>query len=452
MAQSNALGGGIRGQAYLGTNARTPPNLWKFKTDPTDFTIAGYSPGDFWLNTETESLFYLASVEATIASGGQQIANWVELSEGVDPVLDILTDAGTAIPVGGEIEILGGSNINTSAATNVVTIDLDNTVSVSGSITAGTGLTTTTGNVTITAGNLALPNTNGAGTQGEITFGGNRWISNIGTRNTFVGQDSGNTTTGGISNTGIGANALQTLSILTTGNTCVGANAGQLIGGVLSQFNTSIGAGSLATLSIGDENCAMGAASLGSLSTGNYSCAIGHLSGSNYTGAESSNIIIGHGIGGVLGESNTLRIGLSTGSGASQLNRAFIQGIAGVSTINSEAVSIDTVTGQLGSYPPGGFISYNIIAFGDSPYTALATDVYIAVDTTLGAVTVRLPNTAQERRIFIIKDYAGTASTNNITITTVAGLTNIDGATSFVMNTDYESVQIIGNSSTYEVF
>src|SRR6185312_3965169 len=63
------------------------------------------------------------------------------------------TDSGTATPLAGVINIFGGSNINTAGAGNTVTINLDNTVSILGSFTAGT----TSGDVTVFNGNLNLP-------------------------------------------------------------------------------------------------------------------------------------------------------------------------------------------------------------------------------------------------------------------------------------------------------
>jgi len=49
------------------------------------------------------------------------------------------TDAGTATPAAGELDILGGSNINTAGATNQVTVNLDNTVTISGSFSTTGG-------------------------------------------------------------------------------------------------------------------------------------------------------------------------------------------------------------------------------------------------------------------------------------------------------------------------
>jgi hypothetical protein len=87
-----------------------------------------------------------------------------------------------------------------------------------------------------------------------------------------------------------------------------------------------------------------------------------------------------------------------------------------------------------------------------TPYVVLSTDVYLSVDSSGGAITIQLPNAATLSRTLDIKDRTGSAATHNITVTTVGGAVNIDGATSFVMNTAYQSISVIGNASTYEVF
>lgn len=87
-----------------------------------------------------------------------------------------------------------------------------------------------------------------------------------------------------------------------------------------------------------------------------------------------------------------------------------------------------------------------------SPYTVLTTDDYLAVDCSAGVVTLKLPNAPTTGRVWHIKDSTGNAATSNITITTVGGVVNIDGATSFVMNTNFESTSVIFTGSQYEVF
>lgn len=71
-------------------------------------------------------------------------------------VIELTADSGSASPASGIIDIAGGSNINTSGATNVLTINLNNSPSVSGTITAGTGVVATTGGLTATAGGLTV--------------------------------------------------------------------------------------------------------------------------------------------------------------------------------------------------------------------------------------------------------------------------------------------------------
>ncbi len=87
-----------------------------------------------------------------------------------------------------------------------------------------------------------------------------------------------------------------------------------------------------------------------------------------------------------------------------------------------------------------------------TPYVVLTTDDYISVDSSGGAITIELPNTLLIGRVFHVKDKTGSAATHNITVTTVGGAINIDGATSFIMNTNFESIAVIWGGSAYEVF
>ena len=70
--------------------------------------------------------------------------------------------------------------------------------------------------------------------------------------------------------------------------------------------------------------------------------------GTAYTGAESSNILMNS--VGVLGDTNTLRIGRATGIAAQFLNKTFIHGIRGITTDVNDAIPvlIDSA-GQLGT-------------------------------------------------------------------------------------------------------
>lgn len=380
-SNSNAICGGARGQAYLGTKAKTPPNLWKEKVDPTPYNISGYALGDLWLNSVEGNLFYLASVAATEDSDGLQIADWVEVSSGGDgPVLAIETDAGTATPVDGIILIEGGDNIVTTATGDTVDVSLTNSVSISGSMTAGTGFIATTGNVAITAGNITLPVTNGAGTQGVVAIGGNRFLSSFGTDNTFVGKNSGNTTLTGTNNTALGTG---TLTSVTSGDFNAALGSGALNDITTGDGNTAVGIGAIELMTTGSNNVFLGSVSGSTLLTGSHNTCIGTSVGQGYIGAESSNILIGSQVLGAAAENHVCRIGSGTGSGVGQLTTTIVHGIAGSTVASSQPVFINTATGQLGTVPSASTSPAFLAVL-----SATATNV-----TGNGAVYTVIPNT-----------------------------------------------------------
>lgn len=87
-----------------------------------------------------------------------------------------------------------------------------------------------------------------------------------------------------------------------------------------------------------------------------------------------------------------------------------------------------------------------------SPYVVQADDYYITVDTSTIPITIQLPNAPTQYQVFIIKDSAGNAGTNNITVTTVGGVLLIDAAATFPMNTNYQSIQVVYSGFGYEIF
>lgn len=96
-------------------------------------------------------------------------AGFVELNTAVGGADDFVTDSGTATQVGGSINILGGTGIDTSGAGDTVTISV-NTASVSQTLTADSGgaLSPTAGNHNILGGEGI--NTSGAGS--TVTIAG----------------------------------------------------------------------------------------------------------------------------------------------------------------------------------------------------------------------------------------------------------------------------------------
>lgn len=409
-------------------------------------------------------------------------------TSGTGVMSSLTTDDGHVVtPTGGTIILHGTHGLNTTGTVgpNTATVAINNAIVLGdlAVLAANAGaVTATTGDVIITAGDLTLPNTNTAGTQGVVKFGGNRWISNF-NDNHFFGRLAGNTTVTGGNNCGFGDSSLRVVGAGNE-NSCFGSTSGFNI--TSGNFNTLIGYQSGGSVTSGSENCALGqgslfeattaaqntaigAQALETLLTGANNIALGFDAGLSYTAAESNNIVIGN--GGVLGESNVLRIG-ATGGGASQQNNCYVAGISGVNvgsvasvvSISGDHLGVTTITAGsnitvtpgantitiAATASPAGTYTYTNVS--TTPYVVLTTDVYISVDASGGVRTIQLPNAATSGQFFVIKDRTGSAATNNITVTTVGGAVNIDGATTFVMNTAYESIQVIGNGTSYEVF
>lgn len=363
-----------------------------------------------------------ATSTLTISGGG---GGGVAVSFGTDV-------GGPAVPDGaGLISFINGSNISTNGATaNQVRVNLVNSPSVSGSVTAGTGFVATTGDVTVTAGNINMANANAAGTQGIYKYNGNQWLHNLGISNVFHGTGTGNLT-------------LNTGAVAAT--TIIGDLAAQAL--TTGASNSSLGYGTLQKLTSGSGNIAIGSNTLQNALTGNGNIAIGTGAGFALVAAESDNIYIGN--AGVAAESAHIRIG-TVGTQTS----TFISGIAGITVANKNFVTINTVTGEMGSQSAGGnVVTYTAVNFAASPYTVLATDQYIAVDSSGGAVTLRFPNApATTGTTWTVKDKTGNALANNITITTPGGVVNFDGATTFVMNVNYQAVNLLWNGASYEIY
>jgi len=182
--------------------------------------------------------------------------------------------------------------------------------------------------------------------------------------NVYIGSLSGSTGVGtGANNVGVGVN---TLKAITSGSLNVAIGAGAMSTGVLTgSSNVSIGVNNLSATTSGAGNVSIGQSSMNANTTGqsntvvgnnsminvagaaNFNIILGDTVGNAYTTTESSNILING--GSVIGESNTLRIGVGTGTGNRQLNAAFIFGIFGKTVgVSGIPVVVDN-TGQFGT-------------------------------------------------------------------------------------------------------
>lgn len=114
-------------------------------------------------------------------------------------------------------------------------------------------------------------------------------------------------------------------------------------------------------------------------------------------------------------------------------------------------ISIGTGSGTITVSATGSSL-YPYTFVNVTPYNVLPTDQYLGVDTSGGAITVRLPNGPATGTFYIVKDRSGTSLANPITVTTVGGVVNIDGATSYTINSAYQSINVLFNGTSYEVF
>lgn len=269
-----------------------------------------------------------------------------------------------ATSTNGTIGLTSGSgaiSIGQGGGTGVVNIgNTTGNTQVTGSLTATTTLTASSGaitassgNVVITSGNLTLPATTSS--VGQIILGGNRWGHSFGAggtadANTFVGRDCGNFTLSGGTNNGFG---FETLKSLTNGAT-----------------NAAFGNNSQRLVTSGSFNASCGAYALSQVATGSYNCSLGYGAGNAYTAAESSNIQIGGGLAGTAGESNVLRIGTGTGTGNGNLNTAIICGITGKTSAAGVAVLVNA-SNVLGTTTSSRRFKDNIQDMGDQ-----SSDIY----------------------------------------------------------------------------
>lgn len=144
-----------------------------------------------------------------------------------------------------------------------------------------------------------------------------------------------------------------------------------------------------------------------------------------------------------VGDVSTLT-GNSGGAVPALLGNINIVGTGGVSVAGN--IGTNTLTISVSG------IAFNYTAVSTSPYTVTATDYYLGVNSSAGAITILLPNAPTAYRTFVIKDVVGSSPTHNITITTVGGTVLIDGNTTFIMNTAYESENLLFDGVGYQIY
>jgi hypothetical protein len=330
--------GGRNALAYVGVEPTQPPQMLVINHPPTPSDNQNFNIGTFWIVPNPPSNPEQVWVLVSLAGG---VAHWVQLYPTSAASLTFDTDSGTAEPLAGVINVLGGAS---TAGTNIDTTGSGNTVDV------------------ILNDSLFFPNTNSAGTEGVLYWGGQRFVHNFGfVNNTFVGSDAGNFTMNHTSsniasgNVGIGAFALSSLvgSALNDAENNVGIGAAALASVTDGSWNTAVGHAGL-SLTTGQGNIFVGNRSGENLLTGSTNVLIGTddnlgatSPGVNYTGAESNNLIFGNAAG-ITGENNVMRLG-DDGTGVGLQNTCYLAGVyAQTVTTGTTKIVVQDSTFKLG--------------------------------------------------------------------------------------------------------
>lgn len=328
--------------------------------------------------------------------------------------------------------LTAGSGVTITNAANAVTIAVTSGGTVVETITGNTG-----GAISPSAGNINIVTAHA-----NIGFAGSGSTETI----DFIGDGSGNLVlgstlsalAGGTLNTGFGATALSATTSATE-NTAFGNAA--LFKATSSSFNSGFGLSALQNVVAGNgHNTSVGAGSGASLASGAYNALFGFQAGNNYTTGESSNIILNS--AGTTAESNVLRIGASTGTGNQQLSTAYICGIDGVN-VGSVAKVVTMASGstnQLGTATitagtnisvTAGANTITIAGTGAAGFTwnditgtsatMAANNGYVADNA--GLVTLTLPGTAAFGSVIEVTGGTSGLNTGSWKIAQPAGVT-----------------------------
>lgn len=117
--------------------------------------------------------------------------------------------------------------------------------------------------------------------------------------------------------------------------------------------------------------------------------------------------------------------------------------------IPASPVQVHAATHQQGNTDP--IFPVVTVHTSSGGYTATTTNDFVIVNKTVGETTVvTLPATPTTGARFIIKDGKGDSATNAITIQPASG--TIDGATNYIVATNYAAINVVYNGSQYNIW
>jgi len=154
------------------------------------------------------------------------------------------------------------------------------------------------------------------------------------------------------------------------------------------------------------------------------------------------------------GTASALSISTTALSSYCSISSSNASAIAGAGTFNHSGLTflgssrVISVTTQNGQVFKVGAPAYKYVSTAIS-YAVLSTDAIIGVTDNSSARTITMPNSGMAiGQRWSVKDQAGTAaSANNITIS--GNGANIDGAATYVINTNFGSVDLYWNGSNF---
>ncbi len=116
-------------------------------------------------------------------------------------------------------------------------------------------------------------------------------------------------------------------------------------------------------------------------------------------------------------------------------------------------ISLTSISNGIQIAATDAAFSYKSVIFAMSPYTVLVSDYFLSVDSSAGAVTLLFPNVPVALQTWVVKDRTGNALANNVTLTTPGGLDLLDGSATYLLDDNFEAIQILANPSlNYELF